>query len=271
MCIDTHGSSGNSSYGFTRLGVTKGAALITRAIATIGNYDYNFDYKFHQDGSLEVVVRASGYLQSSFYYPDQAAYGPRIQVATQGSLHDHILNFKADFDILGTANSFQVSDLVTVNVSQPWFPELGNFSQMQLQTSNLETEDTLEWAGNGQALYVVTNEDETNAWGEKRGYRILPGRSDVHLKPLDSPFSQKNAEFAKHHLAITRQHDTEPWSNSFQNVNLPAKPQQDFSKFFDGESLAQEDLVVWFNLGMHHFVRAEGQSSFFPFLTRPSS
>ena len=25
-----------------------------------------------------------------------------------------------------------------------------------------------------------------------------------------------------------------------------------FDKFFDGESLIQEDLVVWFNLGMHH-------------------
>jgi primary-amine oxidase len=34
-------------------------------------------------------------------------------------------------------------------------------------------------------------------------------------------------------------------------------PQQDFSKFFDGESIDNEDLVVWFNLGMHHFTRSE--------------
>ena len=26
----------------------------------------------------------------------------------------------------------------------------------------------------------------------------------------------------------------------------------DFDKFFDGESLEQEDLVVWLNMGMHH-------------------
>jgi primary-amine oxidase len=264
-------SGGNTSYSFTRLGVTKGAALITRAIATIGNYDYMFDYKFHQDGSLEVVVRASGYLQSSFYYPDQGKYGPRIQAATQGSLHDHILNFKADFDILGTANSFQVSDLVVVNQTQPWFPELGEFEQMELDIKNLETETAFDYAGNGQALYVVLNEDEENAWGEKRGYRILPGRSNVHLTPLSSPFSLKNAEFAKHHLAVTRQHDNEPYSNSFQNVNLPWKPQQDYSKFFDDESIVQEDLVVWFNLGMHHFVRSEGTFAFhclsFPLLS----
>ena len=74
-----------------------------------------FDYAFHVDGSLEITVRASGYLQSSFYYPDQQKWGPRIQQATQGSLHDHILTYKADFDIISTANSFEVSELVVVN------------------------------------------------------------------------------------------------------------------------------------------------------------
>lgn len=26
----------------------------------------------------------------------------------------------------------------------------------------------------------------------------------------------------------------------------------DFGKYLDGENLEQEDLVIWFNLGMHH-------------------
>lgn len=65
------------------------------------------------------------------------------------------------------------------------------------------------------------------------------------------------ARFAKTHLAVSRQHDTEVFANSVQNANVPAAPQQDFSKFFDGESVDDEDLVVWFNLGMHHFTRSE--------------
>lgn len=32
----------------------------------------------------------------------------------------------------------------------------------------------------------------------------------------------------------------------------PAHPIVDFGKFLDGESLDQEDVVVWFNLGMLH-------------------
>jgi primary-amine oxidase len=117
--LSRHRTSSSNDYGFRDLGTVKGAGLIVRAIATVGNYDYMFDYSFHMDGSLEVIVRASGYLQSSFYYPAQAKFGPRIQQATQGSLHDHIVTYKADFDILGTANSLQVSELVAVNQSQP--------------------------------------------------------------------------------------------------------------------------------------------------------
>ncbi|KAF2835503.1 primary-amine oxidase [Patellaria atrata CBS 101060] len=256
--ISRHRAGGGSSdYGFRNLGTVKGAMLTTRAIATVGNYDYMFDYSFHLDGSLELSVRASGYLQSSFYYPDQGKWGPRIQQATQGSLHDHILTFKGDFDIVASSNSLEVSKLVSVNQTQPWFPELGEFEQMEMDVSCMEKEQQFNWAPNNQAMYCIVNKNEKNAWGEKRGYRIVPGRSDIHLSVLNSPWSMKNTEFAKSHLAVTRQHDNEPFANSVQNINLPLKPQQDFMKFFDDESVDDEDIVLWFNLGMHHFTRSE--------------
>lgn len=122
---------------------------------------------------------------------------------------------------------------------------------MELNITYMTEEQQFNWAPNNQAMYVILNPNATNAWGEKRGYRLVPGRSDIHLSTLKSPWSLKNSEFAKSHLAVTRQHDNEPFANSVQNVNLPFMPQQDFSKFFDGESVEDEDLVVWFNLGMY--------------------
>ncbi|EXJ93710.1 hypothetical protein A1O1_02103 [Capronia coronata CBS 617.96] len=251
-----YGSSAGD-YPFSKLGVVKDSQLVVRAIATVGNYDYLFSYAWFLDGSFEVTVRASGFLQSSFYYPDQKKFGPRIAPATQGSLHDHILTWKADFDVIDTANSFEISDLVVVNQSQPWFPELGEFEQFEMNTTYLETEERFNLAPNAKAMYAIVNQNKTNVWGEKRGYRVVPGKSNIHLTVLNSPWSLKNSEMAKYHLAVTRQHDTEPFGNSVQNVNLPLAPQQDFSKFFDNESIVQEDLVLWFNLGMHHFTRAE--------------
>ncbi|EER45794.1 eukaryotic translation initiation factor 5 [Histoplasma capsulatum H143] len=246
-----------SRWGYTSLGVVKGNALVIRAVATVDNYDYMFDYTFHVDGTLGISVRASGYIQSSPYYKSQRQWGPRIQKATQGSLHSHILTWKADFDIVDSSNSFRIDKLVATQQSQPWFPELDDFEQIELQSSFLKKEERLNYEPNSQAMYCVVNKGKKNAWGETRAYRIVPGRSNVHLPIFNSPFSLKNSEFAKQHLAVTRQHDHEPFANSVQNTNLPWKPQQDFSKFFNEESLDQEDLVVWVNMGMHHFTRSE--------------
>ena len=250
-------ASGSTGYGFSHLASVKGSALHVRHVATVDNYDYMFDYAFHVDGSMELTVRASGYLQPSAYYPDQGKFGPRIHVGTQGSYHDHILTYKADFDVIGSQNSLLVTELVVKNQTQPWWPELGLFPQMELETSVMSEEQQFNWAPNGQAMYSVISTNHNNSWGVPRGYRIIPGKSNIHLSIMDSPFSQKSCHFMKSHLAVTKQKDNEPYANSWQNVNVPMDPQQDFAKFFDGESVQDEDLVVWFNLGMHHFTRSE--------------
>src|SRR5690242_16992306 len=66
-----------------------------------------FSYTFSLDGSIAVEVRASGYIQSAFY-AHNGDYGYQIHDALSGSMHDHVLNYKADFDILGTENSVQL-------------------------------------------------------------------------------------------------------------------------------------------------------------------
>ncbi|KAK4231828.1 putative copper amine oxidase [Podospora fimiseda] len=251
-----YGSSSNPN-GFSHLASVKSSALHLRHVATVGNYDYLFDYAFHIDGSLEIEVRASGYLQSSPYYKDQGNFGPRVYQGTQGSYHDHVLTFKADFDLIDAKNSLQRTDLVVVNQTQPWFPELGIFEQMELKAYNMEKEQQFNFAPNGQSMFCIINEDKVNKWGTPRGYRIVPGRSNIHLSIDNSPFSRKSSKLLMSQLAVTKQHDTEPYANSWQNVNLPLAPQQDFAKFFDDESIENEDIVLWFNLGMHHFTRSE--------------
>ncbi|MBH1945620.1 hypothetical protein I5L01_15495, partial [Erythrobacter sp. YJ-T3-07] len=164
----------------------------------------------------------------------------------------HVITWKADFDILDTDNNLEVTEIRAAPTEQPWWPELGVFEQIELNRYNMEQEQQFNWAANGQNMFCINHATKTNKWGTNRGYRIVPGRSNIHLTTLNSPFSRNNSQFSKSQLAVTRQHDTEVWANSVQNLNMPYKPQQDFSKFFDGESIEGEDLVVWFNLGMHH-------------------
>ena len=92
--------------------VTKNIAFYVRWVATVGNYDYIFDYQFYYDGSIKVEVRASGYIQSSYFITDfPPEDGFHIHDHLAGSMHEHVLNFKVDFDIAGTRNSLVRSSL----------------------------------------------------------------------------------------------------------------------------------------------------------------
>lgn len=73
-----------------------------------------FDYLFYLDGTIEVRLSASGYMQGGYWSPEQEGYGARIHDTsskhsiryvvfwivnlyihiTVGNLHDHVINFK---------------------------------------------------------------------------------------------------------------------------------------------------------------------------------
>ncbi|KAK8091304.1 hypothetical protein PG994_000809 [Apiospora phragmitis] len=241
---------------------TKGSKLVVRMIATLGNYDYIWDYGFVVDGSISVDAYASGYVQANYYRPDDAGrWGPRIGSTISGTLHTHVMNLKADFDLVDSRNTFVTTNLVVENVTQPWYPERGVFETMRYAIRELASEAggrQLPNPPNGQAMYTVVNKARPNAWGESRGYRILPGLSNVCLPSQNSPFFRRSGEHAKQVFAVSRQHDTEPAATAALSGNVPEAPLVAFWGFFaDDEPLEQEDLVVWANLGMQHFVRAE--------------
>lgn len=73
-----------------------------------------------------------------------------------------------------------------------------------------------------------------------------------HLTIQDSSNILNAGHYATSDLYVTRQKDTEPRAADPYNAFNLQNPLVDFSKFLDGESLEQEDLVTWINLGMHH-------------------
>ncbi|KAH7305808.1 copper amine oxidase [Stachybotrys elegans] len=233
--------------------VSKNVLLTVRSVSTVGNYDYMFSYTFHMDGTLGVEVRASGYIQAAFYAKNED-YGFHIHDFLSGSMHDHVLNFKADFDILGTNNTVQTMDVVPVTTAYPW--SNGKvFNTMQVQRKFLENENhgRFNWGYNGQQQVLVVNQEERNRYGELRGYRVLPGNGGTaHLTVLDSTVIKNSARWAEFDVSVSKRKDTEPRSaHPYNNQDTP-NPPINFAEFFDGESLNQTDLVLWLNLGMHH-------------------
>ncbi|EWZ48852.1 hypothetical protein BFJ70_g7807 [Fusarium oxysporum] len=232
--------------------VTKNIAFNIRAIYTIGNYDYMTTYQFHLDGSIEVDVRASGYISSAFYVENED-YGFKIHDSLSGSLHDHVITFKADFDILGEKNSLQKVTIEPTIEKYKW-SDGQTRNTMKAVKSFIENEDDgkINWSPNGGAMYAVVNKDEKNPYGENPGYRIVPASGVAYLTVQDSSVTKNAAHHTTHHLYVTRQKDNETYAVGAYNSLTPEDPQVDFDKYFNSESLDQEDIVVWFNLGMHH-------------------
>jgi primary-amine oxidase len=231
---------------------TKNIYFTVRSVSTIGNYDYMFTYTFYMDGSMGIEVRASGYIQSAFYAKNEE-YGFKIHDQLSGSLHDHVINFKADFDILGTNNSVQLIDQVPVKTTYPWSRGV-EYSTMKLEKRFLETEDEgrFDWQHTRPQQVLILNEDEKNRHGEYRAWRVMPYTGTGHLTIEDSSVLLQSAKWAERDLMFSVAKDTEPRSASIFNTMDKGNPPIDFDKFFDGESLRQQDLVLWFNLGMHH-------------------
>ncbi|EJD41689.1 amine oxidase catalytic domain-containing protein [Auricularia subglabra TFB-10046 SS5] len=253
--------SRHRGYAPGETGAIKDYVLVVRSVASVGNYDYSFEYTFMLDGTIEVRVSASGYLQGGYWDPQQDQHGTRLYLRSMGTLHDHVINFKVDFDLVNERNSLLEKRTQVHDVAHPWLDDdWGPTTRQQFIAQRViknEDDARLRYPANFQGAYAIINADEKNAWGVPRGYQIIPGMSPIHNTVVGSKRLLKNANWAKDNMAVTRRKETEPYSSSAWNQHLPGAPPVDFDLFFNGESIEQEDIVAWINVGTHHLTQAE--------------
>jgi primary-amine oxidase len=111
-----------------------------------------------------------------------------------GSLHDHVINFKVDLDIVGTSNSLLSTTTSREEIEQPWLATNSDSTfdyeddwgttviQQKIHKKYIENEDEamLEYPHNFQGGYAIVNREESNKWGVPRGYAVHQGYNPVH-------------------------------------------------------------------------------------------
>ncbi|XP_062988029.1 primary amine oxidase, lung isozyme-like [Elgaria multicarinata webbii] len=75
------------------------SSVVFRSVSSVSNYDYVWDFIFHQNGAVSIRVHASGYIAPAFYFGDAAEFGNRVQQWLLGTIHTHNINFKVDMDV----------------------------------------------------------------------------------------------------------------------------------------------------------------------------
>jgi primary-amine oxidase len=237
--------------------------LVMFFIATIGNYDYAVNYIFKQDGSLEIDLALTGIMLAKGVKETRADGGHHgANQDTTGHLvaenivaphHQHFFNFRIDFDVDGTNNT--VTEMNTSAMPAGANNQYLNGFIMRESKFKTESEAQRQMDMRAARVWTVMNPNVKNSLGQNTSFIIVPGANSL---PYIAPEStvRKRAGFINNHF----------WATRFNPLELGAAgdyPNQ--SKGGDGlprfvannEPIENQDVVVWYTLGVTHIPRPE--------------
>lgn len=248
----------NSLNGYTGYAGLVDYFLVVRTITNIWNYDYIFDYIFHQNGAVQVRASSTGYVQATYALHQERPFGYPIYNNVVANIHQHLFNYKIDLDINGVQNSYATLDVSTQKSGVAWTK--GAKKTEMVFEKNIQQNELDAGPGqlkNPKPKYdIILNEAATSKYKSERAYRIL--NSGVTPFILQESEATKAANWAKYPLAVTRYHDFEDTSSSIYAQNDPWDPLLDFDKFIENnDSIVNADLVAWLTMGVLHIPHTE--------------
>jgi primary-amine oxidase len=230
--------------------------LVVFFIATIGNYDYAINWIFHQDGVLEVDAALTGIMLPKGAVAATAGVqspGHLVSASVVAPHHQHFFNFRLDFDIDGQNNA--VHEMNTSAL--PPGPGNPSLNGMVMKETMLASEAAAARDMNMATArtWMVLNPTEKNALGSSPSYILVPGQNSI---PYVAPTSltRKRAGFVNHPFWATRYHDGEMYAGGvYPNQSLGGAGLT--SWVANNEPLTNQDVVVWYTMGITHIPRPE--------------
>ncbi|MEH2192144.1 MAG: primary-amine oxidase [Nostoc sp.] len=244
-------------YNTRRNDVRRSRELVISMTTAVDNYDYSLNWIFHQDGTLEVeneltgIVLAQG--TAAEKQSEDNSYGRLIAKNIFGVNHQHFFNYRLDFDVDGQANSVMEMNVKALPMDEK--NPLGNaiaitetpLIKETAAVRNLDMKSSREW--------MIVNADKKNPLGAAPGYMLMPGGNSMFF-PVEGSKIRQRAEFATHHLWVTKYKPTELYAGG----DYPNQTQagQGLPKYIaDDEPLMGEDIVLWYTMGVTHIPRSE--------------
>ncbi len=233
--------------------------LVIFFIATIGNYDYAISWIFHQDGVLELDAALTGImLPKGVREVTTTGHGPLpsghlVSANVVAPHHQHFFNFRLDFDVDGPANS--VHEMNTR--ARPGGPGNPSLNGMIMEETKLRTEAGAQRQLNmaSARTWSIVNPTAQNALGHHTSYILIPAVNSIPYVATTSQV-RRRAAFINQHFWATRYHPDEMYAagaypnQSLGGAGLPAW-------VANNESLSNQDVVVWYTMGVTHIPRPE--------------
>ena len=233
--------------------------LVVFFIATIGNYDYALNWVFHQDGTIEADAALSGIMlpkgvkDPKVSHGGMAPTGHMVSANIVAPHHQHFFNFRLDFDVDGASNSVHEMNTraMAAGAANP------ALNGMVMHETRLDRELLAKRQMSMQTArhWLVLNPTAENALGQHPSYILVPGVNSV---PYVAPASgvRRRAGFINNHFWATRYNGEElSAAGAYPNQSTPGEGLPKWIS--NNESLVNQDVVVWYTMGVTHIPRPE--------------
>ena len=229
--------------------------LVLSYVATVGNYDYGFDWIFHQDGALEMRVALTGIMAvKGVASGHEDPYNHMVAKNIAAPHHQHFFTFRLDMDVDG-AGANHVVELNSAAAPSGSANPYGGAFVMNETPLRTEHEAARKLNLTSSRRWVVENLSVKNALGHPTAYALLPGENAEPFAAADS-WVRKRAGFINNHLWVTPYDPAEMYAGGDY-------PNQ--SRGGDGlvkwtaanRSVDNQDVVLWYTMGITHNPRPE--------------
>jgi len=231
--------------------------LVMTMTAAVDNYDYSLNWIFHQDGTLEIQNELTGILlaqgTSAQKQSEDNSYGRLIAKNIFGVNHQHFFNYRLDLDVDGQAHSVMEMNVTALPMDQN--NPFGNAIALQKTPLATETAAVRDLDMKQSREWMIVSADKKNSLGAATGYMLMPGSNSTFF-PVEGANIRQKAEFATHHVWVTKYKPTELYAGG--DYPNQTQPGQGLPKYIsDDESLTGQDIVLWYTMGVTHVPRPE--------------
>jgi primary-amine oxidase len=237
-----------------RIDRARSRRLVISSITTVGNYEYGFFWYFRQDGSWEHESKLTGIVHTAGWVDgERSPYSLPIGDGVVTSNHQHFLCARLDLDVDGTANVAYDTEAFC----EPWGPANpdGTAFRPERLTYERESQARRQISPLTARRFRVENRARLNRIGDCVAYELVPGEN---VSPMHQPDAaiRKRAGFLDHDVWVTQYRRDERYpAGEYPNQRpgddgLPRWTAAD-------RNLLDEDVVLWYVFGAHHFPRLE--------------
>lgn len=211
--------------------------LIVRSIISVINYDYSFDIMFYSNGGMEIKVSLTGYLGTTFHYPEEDPYGAHVHKYVSAGIHNHLFHFKVDLDVMGTSNRYETLNIDIENKTSIWNIEKYDWHMQKYfhrELKKTELDAAYKYNFETPKYLLFSNERHKTAEGVPRSFRLHVNSMSKLLLPKNYGF-ERSVSWGRYQVAVTKHKDDEDTSSSMFAMWDATDPVVNFQKYLDDD------------------------------------